>query len=56
MKREKMIDKILKINLELCYNDSAFNDEFIHDLLRYGFKGLEKMTSEELKEELEVLK
>ena len=56
MKREKMIDKILKINLELCYNDSAFNDEFIHDLLRYGFKGLEKMNIEELKKELEVLK
>jgi hypothetical protein len=50
--KDKLIKRLLDLNLELCYNDSAFNDEFIFDLLSYGFKGYENMTFEELTEEL----
>ena len=55
-KREKTIAKLIKLNLELCYNDSAVNDGMLHDLLVYGFKGFEHMTNEELAEELKHVK
>ena len=55
MDNDKLINELLDINLELCYNDSAFNDEFIYDLLRYGFKGFENMTPSELAIEMENL-
>jgi hypothetical protein len=51
-KREKTIAKLIKLNLELCYNDSAVNDGMLHDLLVYGFKGFDHMTEEELAIEL----
>ena len=55
--KEQLINEIIKLNLELAFGQSSGAcDEFIHDLLRYGFKGLEKMTMEELKSELEALK
>lgn len=55
-KREKTIAKLIKLNLDLCYNDSAVNDGMLHDLLVYGFKGFDKMTNEELAAELQYLK
>lgn len=51
-RREKTIQKLIKLNLDLCYNDSAVNDGMLHDLLVYGFKGFENMTNEELAAEL----
>jgi acetyl-CoA carboxylase alpha subunit len=54
--KEQLISEIIKLNLDLASQSSEACDEFIHDLLRYGFKGLEKMTMEELKSELEALK
>lgn len=51
-RREKTIEKLIKLNLELCYNDSSVNDGMLHDLLVYGFKGFENMTEEELAVEL----
>jgi hypothetical protein len=56
MNNDKLINELIDINLELCYNDSTFNDQFLHDLLRYGFKGFENMTPSELAAELEQLK
>jgi hypothetical protein len=56
MNKEKMINEIIKLNLDLACQNSAACDEFIHDLLRYGFKGLENMTIEELKAELWAIK
>lgn len=53
MTREQMIEAILEYNIELCQDNSVFNDEFIYDLLSYGHKGLENMTLDELKIELE---
>jgi len=55
MSNEKLINKLIDMNMKLSYNDSAFNDEFLHDLLRYGFKGFENMTTTELAAELEHL-
>jgi hypothetical protein len=55
-RREKTIEKLIKLNLELCYNDSSVNDGMLHDLLVYGFKGFEHMTNEELAEELKHVK
>lgn len=55
-KKEKTIQKLIKLNLELCYNDSSVNDGMLHDLLVYGFKGFENMTNEELATELQYLK
>ena len=55
-KREKTIAKLIKLNLELCYNDSSVNDGMLHDLLVYGFKGFENMTNKELADELQYLK
>lgn len=52
MTREQMIEQILEYNIALCQDNSVFNDEFIHDLLRYGHKGLENMTLNELDAEL----
>lgn len=51
-RREKTIQKLIKLNLDLCYNDSSVNDGMLHDLLVYGFKGFENMTEEELAIEL----
>ena len=55
MDRTELIHKILNANLKLCQDNTEFNDNFIGDLLLYGFKGLEKMTIEELNTELENL-
>lgn len=50
-KRDELIKKLTDANLELCIADSAFNDQFIYDLLTYGFKGFNHMTDEELEQE-----
>lgn len=52
MTRDEMIEQILEYNIELCQDNNVFNDEFIHDLLSYGHKGLENMTLDELEAEL----
>lgn len=52
MTRDEMITQILEYNIELCQDNSVFNDEFIFDLLSYGHKGLENMTLDELETEL----
>ena len=55
-RREKTIEKLIKLNLDLCYKESAVNDCMLHDLLVYGFKGFEYMTNEELAQELKYVK
>ena len=54
--KEQLINEIIKLNLDFASQSCEASDGFIHDLLRYGFKGLEKMNIEELKSELEALK
>jgi hypothetical protein len=50
--REELINKLVEYNLDLCQNDTSFNDGLIWDLLMYGFKGFEKMDEAELLAEL----
>jgi hypothetical protein len=50
--KDRLIARLLDLNLELCQNDTSFNDQFVFDLLTYGFKGYNNMTFEELTEEL----
>jgi hypothetical protein len=50
--RDELIHKLVEYNLELCQNDTSFNDGLIWDLLMYGFKGFEKMDEAELLAEL----
>ena len=45
----------LQASLDLAQNDTEWNDTFIHDTLRYGFKGFEQMTDAELSEALEEI-
>lgn len=48
MNREATIKKLIEFNLELARNSTEWNDQFIYDVLRHGFKGFENMTDEEL--------
>jgi hypothetical protein len=50
--KTEMIARLIELNLGQCQNDTSFNDQFIYDLLTYGFKGFNNMTFEELAEEL----
>jgi hypothetical protein len=56
MKRDDIITAVLNMTLKSCYEDSVYNDNTLHDLLLFGFKGLSNMTDEELKNELEMIK
>ena len=52
MTKEKLINQLLELNLDLCANSTEVSDGLIYDLLRYGFKGFENMSVNELKDEL----
>lgn len=53
---ETLRDEVLNITLQNCVNDSSYNDNTLHDLILFGFKGLSNMTREELETELASLK
>jgi hypothetical protein len=53
---ETLRDQVLNMTLENCINDTSYNDNTLHDLILFGFKGLANMTEAELKSELETLK
>ena len=55
-KLETLRDQVLNMTLENCINDTSYNDNTLHDLILFGFKGLANMTEAELKSELETLK
>ena len=46
--REKLIFDLIEFNLGLAQSNTEWNDEFIYDALRYGVKGFESMTDDEL--------
>jgi len=53
---ETLRDEVLNITLQNCQNDSSYNDNTLHDLILFGFKGLANMSREELETELANLK
>jgi hypothetical protein len=55
-KLETLRDQVLNMTLENCINDTSYNDNTLHDLILFGFKGLSNMTEAELQSELETLK
>ena len=55
-KVETLRDQVLNMTLENCINDSSYNDNTLHDLILFGFKGLANMTEAELQSELDNLK
>ena len=55
-KLETLRDQVLNMTLENCINDSTYNDNTLHDLILFGFKGLANMTEAELQSELDNLK
>lgn len=54
--KSELRDEVLNITLQNCINDSSYNDNTLHDLILFGFKGLANMTYEELETELASLK
>lgn len=56
MNREQIIKELIELNFSMCQNSMEVNDGVIYDLLRYGFKGYEHMSIEELQKELSDLK
>jgi hypothetical protein len=58
MQTKKELDELVATALNLvlanCVEDTAYNDNTIYDLLRYGFKGYVNMTEEELNHEIDV--
>lgn len=53
---ENLINDTLNTIIANCQNDSAYNDNTLYDILRYGFKGLENMSQEELQAEFDRAK
>jgi hypothetical protein len=54
--KSELRDEVLNITLQNCQNDSSYNDNTLHDLILFGFKGLANMSREELETELANLK
>jgi hypothetical protein len=56
MTQSELIDMVLNMTMKNCVNDSSYNDNTLHDLVLFGFKGLSNMTYEELQAEYDNLK
>ena len=53
---ENLRAQVLNLTLENCIDDPTYNDNTLHDLIFFGFKGLANMTRKELQSELDNLK
>ena len=49
-----MIKKLIELNLEYCQSSTEANDGLIYALLMNGFKGFDKMSEDELINELKI--
>ncbi len=56
MTKAELRDMVLNMTMKNCVNDSSYNDNTLHDLVLFGFKGLSNMTYEELQAEYDNLK
>ncbi len=56
MTKAELRDTVLNMTIKNCVNDSTYNDNTLHDLVLFGFKGLSNMTYEELQAEFDNLK
>lgn len=55
MNKQTLIKQVLNLTLNNCQDDSSYNDNTLHDLILFGFKGLSNMTEAELQAELSTL-
>jgi hypothetical protein len=54
MTKDEMIKKLIELNLEYCQSSTEANDGLIYALLMNGFKGFDKMSEDELINELKI--
>ena len=50
-----LIKAVFDMTIQSCQDDTAYNDNTLHDLLIHGFKGFEHMSEQELQAEYEYL-
>lgn len=55
MNKQTLVKQVLNLTLNNCQDDSSYNDNTLHDLILFGFKGLSNMTEAELQAELSTL-
>jgi hypothetical protein len=53
---EELRVNVLNMTIYNCQNDTNYNDNTLHDLILFGFKGLANMGRDELERELNDLK
>jgi len=53
MNKDKLITEICNLIIDNCQNDTSYNDNTLYDFIMYGFKGLNNMSIDELKDELQ---
>jgi len=52
---ENLRDAVLNMTLQNCIDDTSYNDNTLHDLILFGFKGLANMSRDELQIEYNLL-
>jgi len=55
MNKEQMVKEICNSIIANCQDDTSYNDNTLYDFIMYGFKGLNNMSEDELKDELKKL-
>jgi hypothetical protein len=55
MNKEQMVKEICNLIIDNCQDDTSYNDNTLYDFIMYGFKGLNNMSEDELKDELKKL-
>jgi hypothetical protein len=53
MNKEQMVKEICNSIISNCQDDTSYNDNTLYDFIMYGFKGLNNMSEDELKDELQ---
>lgn len=55
MNKTELMDSVLNMTIQNCQDDTSYNDNTLHDLILFGFKGLSNMTESELQAEYDLL-
>ena len=55
MNKTELMNSVLNMTIQNCQDDTSYNDNTLHDLILFGFKGLSNMTESELQAEYDLL-
>ena len=55
MNKTELMNSVLNMTIQNCQDDTSYNDNTLHDLILFGFKGLSNMTESELQAEYDIL-